>query len=1260
MTDNNKNKIIPVSLESLSVESPAGICSTSNIIPVTKKSLVINDTQCHKTTPMHSSALVNKNLNIYNSIEPTKPKQAAQKISIPTRIDTITSIDPASNTDNGVYQSQPSNLTPVTPNPVKRVEKCDGTDTFVISTEKDVYVNTYETVYEQKFIENTNITGSVIQVGEITGSCYSNKVSCANALGFDTDSGFEVTDFGGGIAKIAMNSTFKCWNVDGNPGLIACGLDTVNFVAGCNISITSCNTAVPKTLTISASGGSPVAQATPTTLGTTYASNQTSYCNTFVGYCAGNTTTTGKNNIGIGVNSLQNIVGDAFNYGNVGIGTNTLRNTTTGYGNIAIGTGVLETNTTGFDNVAIGSYNLYCNTYGCYNLAIGSYSLYANTWGAGNIGIGLSTLNANTTGYGNIAVGCRSLSGTTTGSYNLAVGYGAMRYAYGGYGNIALGAGTLNNNISGQNNIAIGNGALCCNTTGNNNIILGTNAGNSISTGSDNTIIGNLTGSAGLVCTLLIGAGTCERVKVDNTGLYINGTAFSGGGSQATPTALGTVYACTETGLCANTTLGHCAGSSTGCYSVTIGNCSGALCGDTYSVAIGSCAGVGGSNCGWANVAIGYCAGKKIDAANVVIGYGAGNSCNVDAYNVAIGYGSMGCGTTVCIGLCNLNGLDFNTAVGSCSMKCMSGCSNFNLALGNNSLMYGRNLSFNIAIGTYGLNQSSCSYGNVAIGRMAMYGNSACVAANCSTGCNNVGLGSRALYRIAGGSCNIAIGRESGYCVTLGNNNILIGCKSGCTLSTESNNTIIGSLQGIVGLSCTVLIGAGSCERIKVDNNGLCINGSVYSPSLNSYCSFKVGNGLASSTGYNNIAIGCNSLVSNTTGSNNIALGSGALFSQTANSYGYGNIALGKDAMRNNLIGYGNIAIGDCALYSYCAPYGGSIAIGHCSLKNNIDGINIGIGYGSLECSTSGTNNVAIGYSTMNLNTIGRSNVAVGGNALRYNVTGCYNVAVGANSLQNNLGNYNIAIGGASMSASSTGNSNIAIGAVTLLLNSGGSNNVAIGDYSLNANSYGNNNVVIGCSSLYCNTTGCHNIAIGINTLFNNAGGHNTAIGGCAGHDLTNGCNNVLIGWCAQAQTVTSCNTITLGNSAITCIRSQVTTISALSDARDKTDVEELQLGLQFILDLRPVKFTWNMRDGAKVGVEDSGFIAQEVAALEDSNGVTQWLDMVGRENPEKLEVKPGKLIPILVKAIQDLNNKFTSEISRLEQEILSLKSSIQ
>ena len=189
----------------------------------------------------------------------------------------------------------------------------------------------------------------------------------------------------------------------------------------------------------------------------------------------------------------------------------------------------------------------------------------------------------------------------------------------------------------------------------------------------------------------------------------------------------------------------------------------------------------------------------------------------------------------------------------------------------------------------------------------------------------------------------------------------------------------------------------------------------------------------------------------------------------------------------------------------------------------------------------------------------------------------------------------------------------------------------------------------MGLCALTSSTTGCNNIAIGQCSLYLNVTGtNNISIGTFAGCSNQTGCNNIFLGCNAQGVTNASNNTITLGNASIATIRAQVTTITALSDQRDKTNVEDIPLGLDFLMEIRPVKFTWNMRDGAKVGQQEGGFIAQELLALTEKYNVKDWMSLVLEENPERLEATPGKLLPIMVKAIQELAEKNTALEARL------------
>ena len=106
--------------------------------------------------------------------------------------------------------------------------------------------------------------------------------------------------------------------------------------------------------------------------------------------------------------------------------------------------------------------------------------------------------------------------------------------------------------------------------------------------------------------------------------------------------------------------------------------------------------------------------------------------------------------------------------------------------------------------------------------------------------------------------------------------------------------------------------------------------------------------------------------------------------------------------------------------------------------------------------------------------------------------------------------------------------------------------------------------------------------------------------------------------------------------------------LTVLSDKRDKEDIEDLPIGLDFINTLRPVKFTWNMRDGKKVGIKEAGFIAQDLDVSQQEFDAEEYLQLVLKENPDKLEAAPGKLLPILVNAVQELS----AEIDKLKEKL--------
>lgn len=218
--------------------------------------------------------------------------------------------------------------------------------------------------------------------------------------------------------------------------------------------------------------------------------------------------------------------------------------------------------------------------------------------------------------------------------------------------------------------------------------------------------------------------------------------------------------------------------------------------------------------------------------------------------------------------------------------------------------------------------------------------------------------------------------------------------------------------------------------------------------------------------------------------------------------------------------------------------------------------------------------------------------------------------------------------------------------------------NITIGDCIGNGHCTGGSNIFIGLNAaalpgfmtgLHCGGSGCtagqSSSSVIIGALASPRGGiDSTIIGTQAGSQVDN-CfsNSTLIGYNAgdflNAGSVR--NRVVIGNASIDCFQMAVQSISSLSDCRDKKNITPISIdALSLVNNLNPVKFTWNTRDGARTDVEDFGFVAQEVLSATDEIGVSDWLDIVGKDDPNRLDIKMTKLIPVLVKAIQQLSDK--------------------
>ena len=110
------------------------------------------------------------------------------------------------------------------------------------------------------------------------------------------------------------------------------------------------------------------------------------------------------------------------------------------------------------------------------------------------------------------------------------------------------------------------------------------------------------------------------------------------------------------------------------------------------------------------------------------------------------------------------------------------------------------------------------------------------------------------------------------------------------------------------------------------------------------------------------------------------------------------------------------------------------------------------------------------------------------------------------------------------------------------------------------------------------------------------------------------------------------------------------TTVQSISDARTKENIRDSEDGLQVILGLQPRRF--DFKQGFGNGRKNAlGFIAQEIEAVFPDAVSEVYLDPDNNDVAYKT-VGPGELIPVLVKAIQELkamNDTLTARVAQLE-----------
>ncbi len=221
--------------------------------------------------------------------------------------------------------------------------------------------------------------------------------------------------------------------------------------------------------------------------------------------------------------------------------------------------------------------------------------------------------------------------------------------------------------------------------------------------------------------------------------------------------------------------------------------------------------------------------------------------------------------------------------------------------------------------------------------------------------------------------------------------------------------------------------------------------------------------------------------------------------------------------------------------------------------------------------------------------------------------------------------------------------------------------NTGIGLGTLDALTTGYDNTAIGNDVLGSNTTGYQNIAIGTSALQNNVGGTNDTACGYFALSNYNGTNNTGMGYGANCNGIysnstalgsnslfTASNQVRIGNGSVSSIGGTVGW-TTLSDGRFKTNVSENVKGLEFILKLKPVTYTFNtaafddfidIKNQSNSSIAStlirSGFIAQDVEKAAKESGY----DFSGVDKPQNEKdyygLRYAEFTIPLVKAIQE------------------------
>lgn len=527
---------------------------------------------------------------------------------------------------------------------------------------------------------------------------------------------------------------------------------------------------------------------------------------------------------------------------------------------------------------------------------------------------------------------------------------------------------------------------------------------------------------------------------------------------------------------------------------------------------------------------------------------------------------------------------------------------------------------------------------------------------------NNFRAGSRAGYKLTTGGSNTYVGARAGASNEAGGNNVAVGYQA--NYRNQGNaNTVVGTvaMEWAINAHDCVAIGEGA------------LGGAI-----NAANNVVVGNGaMTLEGGQSNVVIGNEA---HNRGGVGRVMGSSATVGAFAGNYSWGNsnVLFGYAAGRGEVDGVTGTDTNNGQQNAFLGYFAGA--------KISNGSFSVAVGAGAASSAKTASNFVAVGFEAGGSFTNSGNGTFVGYHA-GFGTTSAEISAFGTNALEFNVSGIRASAFGTRALRNSTGNENSAFGFEAGLNASIGTENSHFGIWAGQQGTTASGNTNVGSRAGQSLTTGGFNVNVGRQSGQNLVDGiNNTNVGATAGKLSQDGTNAVSMAnsTCLGSDSrVSGSNQVQLGNSATTTY--VYGTVQNRSDERDKADIRNTELGIEFIMGLRPVDGRWDMREDyfeeyqVQVGIDDEAqpifetrtrqlpkdgskkrarrhhwFIAQEVEELCDKLGVDfgGYQDHSINGGCDVLSLGYDEFIPPTVKAVQQC----WTRLDELEKRIANLE----